>query len=280
MIRSSLALAALLCLAMSGCKHTLGHYPSVDDGANIPSASPEGLAARSEPAARSTVAPPELDENAPSTEPPHAKTLGNAPDRAVPDTSSATPSATLRPATRPSLSKLYGVAVRASHIVYVIDRSATTNKYWEDLRTEIVASLGDLYMQQDFTVILMGDGRARIGPGKELITASKHNQMLAAKMLLETAADGKTDPLPALRLAINTLASADNKPGKVLYFVTDRAMMDAAAVTLFQTTPGAKDIVVMTYMLGQGGSDAQQVLEKLASQSGGRFTHVAQPSGE
>ena len=57
-------------------------------------------------------------------------------------------------------------------------------------------------------------------------------------------------------------------------------MMDAAAVTLFQTTPGAKDIVVMTYMVGDGGSDAQEVLEKLASQSGGRFTQVAKAPAE
>jgi hypothetical protein len=99
-------------------------------------------------------------------------------------------------------------------------------------------------------------------------------------MLLETAAEGKTAPLPALRLAIDTLASADNKGGKVIYFVTDRAMMDSAAATLLQTIPGAKNIVVMTYMVGEGSSDTQQVLEKLASQSGGRFTHVPKPSGE
>jgi hypothetical protein len=274
MIRYSLALAASLCLAFSGCKHTLGHYPSIDDGANMPSALPEG------PVARNAQTPVEPRENVPTPEPTRPRTTGNAPERTLPDASPETPAVRLRPATRPSISKLYGVAVRASHIVYVIDRSATTNKYWDDLRTEIVSSLGDLYMQQDFTVILMGEGRARIGPGNGLITASKHNQMLAAKMLLETAATGKTDPLPALRLAINTLAAADNKPGKVLYFVTDRAMTDTAAVTLFQTTPGAKDIVVMTYMVGQGGGDTQRVLEKLASQSGGRFTHVAQPSGE
>jgi hypothetical protein len=223
--------------------------------------------------------PPEPDENAPAAEPPHAKPIVNAPDRTLPE-ASTTPGAGLRPATRPSISKLYGVAVRATHIVYVIDRSATTNKYWDDLRTQIISSLGDLYVQQDFAVILMGDGQPRIGPARELITATKHNQMLAAKMLLETAADGKTNTLPALRLAIATLASADDKGGKVLYFVTDRAMVTDAAVTLFQTDPGAKGIVVMPYMIGEGGSDAQKVMEKLASQTGGRFTHVAQPAGE
>jgi hypothetical protein len=279
MIKSSLALAALLCLAACGCKHTLGHYPAIDDGSSINTGSPGEPAAPSQPGARNTVTPPEPEENAPAAEQPHAKPVGNAPDATPPETS-ATPGPGLRLATRPSISKLYGVAVRATHIVYVIDRSATTNKYWDDLRTQIISSLGDLYVQQDFAVILLGDGRARIGPANGLITATKHNQMLAAKMLLETAASGKTDPLPALRLAIATLASVDDHGGKVLYFITDRAMMGDAAVTLFQTTPGAKNIVVMPYMIGEGGDDSQKVMEKLASQTGGRFTHVAQPSGE
>jgi hypothetical protein len=279
MIKSSLALAALLCLAACGCKHTLGHYPAIDDGSNINTGSPGEPAAQNKPGVRNVDAPPESGENAPEAQQPHTKPVSNAPDATLPETS-ATPGPGLRLATRPSISKLYGVAVRATHIVYVIDRGATTNKYWEDIRKQIFLSLSDLYVQQDFAVILMGDGRPRIGPADGLITATKHNQTLAAKMLLETAASGKTDPLPALRLAIATLASVDDKGGKVLYFVSDRAMMGEAAVTLFQTTPGAKNIVVMPYMIGQGGDDSQKVMEKLASQTGGRFTHVAQPAGE
>lgn len=281
MIKYSLTLAALLCLVSIGCKHTLGHYPGIDDGSNINTGTPGEPAAPTGLAARNAVTPPEVEENAPATEQPQAKPSGNAAQRTLPE-ASATPGLApgVRLATRPSISKLYGVAVRATHIVYVIDRSATTNKYWEDLRTQIIASLGDLYVQQDFSVILMGERRPRMGPASGLITATKHNQMLAAKMLLETAADGKTDPLPALRLAIATLASADDKGGKVLYFVTDRAMLGEAAVTLFQTTPGAKGIVVMPFMIGQGGSDTQKVMEKLASQTGGRFTQVAEAAGE
>jgi hypothetical protein len=280
MMKYSLTLAALLCLISIGCKHTLGHYPGIDDGSNINTGTPGELVAPTGPAARNAVTPPKVEENAPAAEQPQAKPSGNTPQRTIPEATTPALAPGVRLATRPSISKLYGVAVRATHIVYVIDRSATTNKYWEDLRTQIIASLGDLYIQQDFSVILMGERRPRMGPGSGLITATKHNQMLAAKMLLETAADGKTDPLPALRLAIATLASVDDKGGKVLYFVTDRAMMGEAAVTLFQTTEAAKGIVVMPYMIGDGGSDTQKVMEKLASQTGGRFTQVAEPAGE
>jgi hypothetical protein len=286
MNRILLTLAAVLALAAIGCFHTSGHYPALEDKPDPYATSPDEIGGKIQnaPAPERTPAlPPERTDSTV----PDRKTGDVGPDGAIDDRPADAPGATRvkitrteitrssrpLPADDESLSKLYGTAVRAAHIVYVIDRSAATNKHWEDIRGEVIASLGDLHAQQDFAVVLMGDVRPRVGPEKGLAKTNKRNQMLAAKMLLETEAAGKTDPLSALRQAIFALTPADAKGGKVIYFITDRAMMDEAAARMFQT-PAAKNIVVMTYMVGEGGNDSQQVLEKLASQSGGRFTHV------
>ena len=123
----------------------------------------------------------------------------------------------------------------------------------------------------------MGDPRPTVIPGMTLVAAAKRTQARAAADLLGTDAGGRTEPLPALQAAVALLAAADSKPGKVIYFVTDRAMLDPALTRPLQA-PAAKNIVVMTYLVGDGGGNTADVLEKLASQSGGRFTRVVPPA--
>lgn len=293
MKRYLLLLTMLTASLAAGCFYTRGSYPPVENKqdplATWPDETATPPAREYQPNRTATTGPAPGAEEIPPTEaaPPGTETTTTTnelvEDTPAPAEGGSRVKITRTETTRTTrtvpapdderVSRLYGTAVKAEHVVYVIDRSAATNKYWEDVRLDVIASIGDLHASQDFALVLMGAARPTVGPEKALAAGVKRNQALAAKLLLATEAGGQTDPLSALRTAISILSTANAAGGKVIYFVTDRPMTDAAIVRMLQA-PAAKNIVVMTYMLGEGGQDTRTTLEKMAAQTGGRFTHV------
>jgi hypothetical protein len=223
-----------------------------------------------------------------TTAPEKAPTPAQPPSQARPAAPAVAPSASSAPgagasgapATAPaagkaSLSKFFGRTVRASHVAYVIDRSGNTAQYWPVLSKELFVSIGDTWQDQDFVVVLMGDPKPILTPANGLAPGNKENQGKAMRKILDTEPTGKTDPMEALKVAMGALAAADSKPGKVIYFVTDRPFLDKGMPELLEVLNRDGSVQVMTYVVGKATIETADTLAKAAKQNGGKFTRIA-----
>jgi len=88
---------------------------------------------------------------------------------------------------------------------------------------------------------------------------------------------GTTSPRKALEYAFALLAKADNKPGKVVYFLTDATMLDNTLVDLVKEQTG---VYVVTYMVGTGSPETRTTLQEMAKVSNATFKEIREPRGQ
>ena len=177
-----------------------------------------------------------------------------------------------------SLSAMLDVTARGSHVVYVIDRSGSMAPYWPAVRDQLIRSIGDLYPDQDFSVVLMDKDQPKVGPVRgALVSGLKKNQGRAATFILQTEPVGTTSPRKALEYAFALLAKADDKPGKVVYFLTDTTILDNTLVDLVKQQAG---VCVVTYMVGTGSPETRTTLQEMAKVSNATFKEIPQPRGQ
>ena len=116
----------------------------------------------------------------------------------------------------------FGAGGHAFHIVYVIDRSGSMVLAFEDVRREVLRSIGRLGPDQDFHVILFAEGRAVELPARRLVQATRRNKLAAAEFLGGVTLGPGTTALPALERAFEVLSRADPaRSGKLIYLLTD-----------------------------------------------------------
>lgn len=211
-----------------------------------------------------------------TVEPPAPATAPAAVPPAPPAAAPAAPAAAAAPTPgKTSLSRFFGLAVRASNVVYVIDCSDSMARHWPAVRKELLTSIGDLWLDQNFSVILMGSPKPIQTPAPGLITAAKQQQAKAAAIILQNEPNGKTSAEAAIRLAFATLANADVKAGKVIYLLTDNPALDKTLAQTIMVLDKEHDTIIMTYLVSGGGvGDTADTLKKIATQSGGRFTRL------
>jgi len=191
-------------------------------------------------------------------------------------------------------SKFFDSAANAHHIVYVVDRSGSMAPTFEQVRIEILKSINKLQPEQDFTIVLFGDGSFIEGPQKRLVSGDLANKLAANNFLRDIIASGSTTVLPALKRAFQILKSADaSKPGRVIYLLSDgdfagmsggstytaadgRVLNGNEAVIQWLRDNNPKEeekglIHVFTFLYGNTDEDARKVMETIAKDSGGRF---------
>jgi len=116
----------------------------------------------------------------------------------------------------------FGAGGYAHHVVYVIDRSGSMVLAFEDVRREVLRSIGRLGPDQDFHVVLFAEGKAVELPAGRLVQATRRNKLAAAEFLGNVTLGPGTTVLPALERAFEVLSRADPaRPGKLIYLLTD-----------------------------------------------------------
>ena len=90
---------------------------------------------------------------------------------------------------------------------------------------------------------------------------------------------GQTDPVPALQRAFNVLSRANTskgRRGKLVYLLTDGDFPDNKAVlAAVRKENTKKDVHINTYLYGYKGKQVVDVMQKIASENGGRYKHVS-----
>lgn len=168
-------------------------------------------------------------------------------------------------------SSFVGLGGNAKRIVYVCDASGTMLSIFDNLRSQLSQSVGDLKVIQAFNVIFFQDDDAAMFD-KSLVPATAQAKQKLNEWVQTKIARGHTNPIPAIRAAFA------QKP-QLMYVLTDG--FDAvesleAVVEEFRKLNKDKSVKVNTLLVGsQENQELVDALKKIASENGGRFKQVA-----
>jgi hypothetical protein len=167
---------------------------------------------------------------------------------------------------------LFGVKAGGSKIVYVLDRSGSTEgKLLSAAKAEILASIEKIDDVHQFQLVVYNERPKAFnpaGPGGQLAFGTDANRAEVKRFLSTIAADGGTDHVAALSMAIRM------RPD-VIFLLTDGDKPVVTAHELERIDRIGPGIVIHTIQFGEGDhSDANHWMGKLAKQSGGEYKYV------
>ncbi len=121
--------------------------------------------------------------------------------------------------------RFFGIRKNAYYIIYIVDNSGSMYRGFDEVRQEMLRSIGRLEPAQMFHVIFFskGIGKLQENPPKRLVTATEIFTRGAGKFLRETQAGGSgSSPIPALARAFELFKQLpDDRKGKLIYILTD-----------------------------------------------------------
>ncbi len=164
----------------------------------------------------------------------------------------------------------------AKFILFVIDRSGSMVDTFEDVKNELTSVISRLEPNQQFHVILLGEGQKVIeNTPRNFVPASAAQKDGFVDFLETVRATGATNPLPALTRAFDLLDKA-GPGGKVLYLLTDGAFPDNSGVAaLVKARNADKKVRINTILYGSQSMEAQNLLERIAESSGGSYKYTS-----
>ncbi len=218
--------------------------------------------------------PPDLVQALPPPAPVDASTIaifssmvtGTGGLLAVPDTDDPAGAGML------ASTQFFGEPVWGSKFVYVIDRSGSMAQRdaLGAAKRELIASLAKLPAAAQFQIIfynvrpdIMRSGE----PTAEWVFATEPNKVRAQSYLETITADGGTDHVPALKLALGLGSD-------VVFFLTDADDMNAREVKeLTEFNKGRTSIHVIEFGIG-ADLDSETALHDLATMNGGSYRYI------
>ena len=167
---------------------------------------------------------------------------------------------------------LFGVKAEGSKFVYVLDRSGSTEgKVLAAAKAEILASIEKIDDVHQFQVVIYNE-RPKVfnpaGPSGRLAFGTDANRAEVKKFLAALEAEGGTDHMAALSLAIRL------RPD-VIFLLTDGDKPLPSARDLARLDRLGPGIVIHTIQFGEGPrAGPRGWMAKLAQQSGGEHRYV------
>ncbi len=167
---------------------------------------------------------------------------------------------------------LFGVKAQGAKFVYVLDRSGSTDgKLLAAAKAEILASIENIDDVHQFQLVVYNERPKAFnpaGPNGQLAFGTDANRAEVKKFLGTFEADGGTDHMAALSMAIRM------RPD-VIFLLTDGDKPLVTAQELARIDRIGPGIVIHTIQFGEGPHrDADGWMGKLAHQSGGEYRYV------
>lgn len=170
--------------------------------------------------------------------------------------------------------KVFGAGGNARSIAFVCDSSGSMIDKLSSLKSELNKAVQGLKPIQTFSVIFFRNQKALAFEEGRQVAATPENKRKLYKWLDEVNAEGTTDPIPALDLALRA------KPD-LMYLLTDGEFPSNEDVkNKIASMNREKRTRVNTVAFVSSKSDAfaesfQKFLERLSNDNGGQFRHVA-----
>ena len=165
-------------------------------------------------------------------------------------------------------------------ICYVVDCSGSMQGLWGQVRVELCESIGRLQPDQYFSVIVFGAGSILESGGGRMVRASERAKKEAYEFIGAVQPRGATNAQAAIEHAIKIRDGAGEGPS-VIYFLTDGFELSEQENWRFahqvETMLRNNSVKTQINTIGFWPDERDRsLLEKIASQSGGRFTLAGQ----
>lgn len=162
-----------------------------------------------------------------------------------------------------------------TQVIYVIDRSGSMADTLDTLKYEMIKSISTLRDTQQFHIIFYAEGKPIEMEPSGLKPATREYKYRAADFVKNISAERSTNPVPAIRRAMDIL-SKSSAPNKIIYFLTDGRFDDPKAVedVITRQNSGANKTMINTFLYGQQDATAAEIMRKIAKDNGGRYYYV------
>jgi hypothetical protein len=173
----------------------------------------------------------------------------------------------------------FGVEARGTRFAYVIDISGSMDlgvgvgslRRIDILKTELGKSLAALMENAKFFVALFSSDAKPMGGKIEWVSANESGKQWARRTVPLIAAEGETVPIPAFKMVLTLRPRPD-----AIYFMTDGEFdKDYANQIARMNAEFRIPIHCITFVSKEG----EEVMRKIAADSGGTYTHFAGPGG-
>lgn len=165
----------------------------------------------------------------------------------------------------------FGVEARGNRFGYVVDISGSMGiaGKLDALKKELTLSIDALMESAFFQIVAFNSGAAPLGGKQEWTQSSDSGKAWARRTIAKLEAGGGTVPMPAFR----AIFAMKPKPDAI-YFMTDGEFDDEVADELrFLNADFHIPIHCITFV----SRDAEELMRRIAKESGGTYTHVEGP---
>lgn len=168
--------------------------------------------------------------------------------------------------------QFFGVEARGSRFAYIVDVSGSMEgDRLSALKRALLASIGGLYEQAHFTVVLFSSDAVAL-TGNRWVPATERAKKEIEKDIRAMRAFGGTNPLPAFEIVFAMRPRPD-----AIYFMTDGQFADgeedkalARIARLNDRGDRRTPIHCITFI----ERSSERLMRQIARQSGGTYTHV------
>jgi hypothetical protein len=162
----------------------------------------------------------------------------------------------------------FGVEARGSRFAYVVDISGSMQgEKLAALKIELNSSVNALLEHMSYFVVPFSNGAQPLGERRKWTGASGEGKRWAGERVNELQAEGGTQPWPALEIVLTMKPAPD-----AVYFMTDGHFDAEVADMIAVRNRGARKIPI--HCIAFGDESAEELLRKIAGQSGGTYAHV------
>lgn len=172
----------------------------------------------------------------------------------------------------------FGVEARGSRFAYVVDISGSMNyeggKKLREMKVQLKSSIDGMLEHMSFYVIAFNHESQVVGGGKgQWVKASIEQKQAVDEKIDMLKADGGTNPKSSLEQVFKLGARPD-----AVYLMTDGAFDDSPTDIfgmLGRLNRGSRKVPI--HCIGFGDAVDEEVLRRIAAESGGTYRHVKGP---
>jgi hypothetical protein len=173
----------------------------------------------------------------------------------------------------------FGVEARGTRFAYVIDISGSMDlgigmgslKRIDVLKTELGKSVAALLENAHYFVALFSSDAKPMGGRLEWVAANDSGKQWGRRTIPLIAAEGETIPVPAFKMVLTLRPRPD-----AIYFMTDGEFDKDYANQIARLNSDFRIPIHCITFISKEGED---VMRKIAADSGGTYTHVPGPGG-
>lgn len=164
--------------------------------------------------------------------------------------------------------KFFGVEAKGSRFAYVIDVSGSMQgDKLAQLKVELASSINALLEHMSYLVVAFSNAPQPLGGRHNWTGATEQGKQWAGTLVHQLKAEGGTEPWGAMEMVLTLRPAPD-----AIYFMTDGQFDPEVADKIEVRNHGARKVPI--HCIAFGDEAAEELLRRIASQSGGTYTHV------